>query len=159
MKRTIKAYQDHSGMFIWGRHCISWRYTRTRRFLYLRNAFGHGKLLISTKRFSKYRKIPKIILGAYIFQRPFLRDWYTEGNFVLKAIGLAHSCKEIYVCNLQQVFSETRLDEVDLSKNSAIQVLWVYMDWGTPSWLQWTTQTAPWIYHDTLWLQPFGTRN
>ena len=28
---------------------------------------------------SKYRKIPKIRLGAYIFQRPFLRGLYSEG--------------------------------------------------------------------------------
>ena len=27
----------------------------------------------------KYRKIPKISLGAYIFQRPFLRGLYSEG--------------------------------------------------------------------------------
>ena len=27
----------------------------------------------------KYRKIPKIRLGAYIFQRPFLRGLYSEG--------------------------------------------------------------------------------
>ena len=26
-----------------------------------------------------YRKIPKISLGAYIFQRPFLRGLYSEG--------------------------------------------------------------------------------
>ena len=27
----------------------------------------------------KYRKIPKIRPGAYIFQRPFLRGLYSEG--------------------------------------------------------------------------------
>ena len=29
--------------------------------------------------FMKYRKIPKISPGAYIFQRPFLRGLYSEG--------------------------------------------------------------------------------
>ena len=32
----------------------------------------------------KYRKIPKIIPGAYIFQRPFLRGLSTEGNLRFK---------------------------------------------------------------------------
>ena len=31
-----------------------------------------------------YRKIPKISAGAYIFQRPFLRGLYTEGNLRFK---------------------------------------------------------------------------
>ena len=31
-----------------------------------------------------YRKIPKITPGAYIFQRPFLRDLCTEENLHLK---------------------------------------------------------------------------
>ena len=31
-----------------------------------------------------YRKIPKISPGAYIFQRPFLRGLFTEGNFRFK---------------------------------------------------------------------------
>ena len=34
-------HQDYSGIYNWGRHCISWSYTRTTRFLYLRTAFGH----------------------------------------------------------------------------------------------------------------------
>ena len=33
---------------------------------------------------SKYRKIPKISPGAYIFQRPFLRGLCTEGNLRFK---------------------------------------------------------------------------
>ena len=32
----------------------------------------------------KYRKIPKISPGAYIFQRPFLRGLCTEGNLRFK---------------------------------------------------------------------------
>ena len=50
--------------------------------------------------FPKYRKIPKISPGAYIFQRPFLRDLFLEGLIfggpylwreicVSKLIGLA----------------------------------------------------------------------
>ena len=43
----------------------------------------------------KYRKIPKISPGAYIFQRPFLRGLFLEGLIyrreicVSKSIGLA----------------------------------------------------------------------
>ena len=33
---------------------------------------------------NKYRKIPKISPGAYIFQRPFLRGLSTEGNLRFK---------------------------------------------------------------------------
>ena len=56
----------------------------------------------------KYRKIPKISPGAYIFQRPFLRGLFLEGLIfggayvrkkicVSKSIGLACSGKEIYL--------------------------------------------------------------
>ena len=55
----------------------------------------------------KYRKIPKISPGAYIFRRPFLRGLFLEGPifreayvrreiWVSKSIGLACSGKEIY---------------------------------------------------------------
>ena len=55
----------------------------------------------------KYRKIPKISPGAYIFERPFLRGLFLEelifrGAYlrreicVSKSIGLACSGKEIY---------------------------------------------------------------
>ena len=55
----------------------------------------------------KYRKIPKIIPGAYIFQRPFLRGLFLEGPIfggaygrreicVIKSVGLDCSGKEIY---------------------------------------------------------------
>ena len=55
----------------------------------------------------KYRQIPKISPGAYIFQRPFLRGLFLEGLIfggaylrreicVSKSIGLACSGKEIY---------------------------------------------------------------
>ena len=37
--------------------------------------------------------------------------------YVLQSIGLAYSWKEIFVSNLQQVFTETGLDEVDLILN------------------------------------------
>ena len=55
----------------------------------------------------KYRKIPKISPGAYIFQRPFLRGLFLEGPIfggayvrreicVSKLTGLTCSGKEIY---------------------------------------------------------------
>ena len=55
----------------------------------------------------KYRKIPKISPGAYIFQRAFLRGLFLDGLIfggaylrreicVSKSIGLACSGKEIY---------------------------------------------------------------
>ena len=54
--------------------------------------------LVSRK---KYRKVPKISPGAYIFERAFLRGLYLEGlmyggKFASKSIGLACSGKEIY---------------------------------------------------------------
>ena len=134
-------------MLHWGWHCISWSYTRTRMFLYLRNAFGHSKLLISRKLLSKYRKIPKILApGLIFFKGPFWGTNILREICFSKSIGLAHGWKEIYVSNLQQVFSETRLEDEDLSKNSAMQVLCLYRPRKSKPRLQWTTQTAPWIY-------------
>ena len=54
----------------------------------------------NTRSVNKYRKIPKISSGAYIFQRPFLRGLFLEGLIfggaylrreicVSKSIGLA----------------------------------------------------------------------
>ena len=64
----------------------------------------------------KYRKIPKISPGAYIFQRPFLRGLFLEGLIfggaylrreicVSKPIGLAYSWKQI--CRFCFVFPST----------------------------------------------------
>ena len=72
------------------------------------------------------RKIPKISPGAYIFQRPFLRDLFLEGPIfggayvrreicVSKSIGLACSGKEIYhfcfvlLCIREQISSTSSL--------------------------------------------------
>ena len=41
---------------------------------------------------------------------------YLEGNLRLKIDRLAYSWKEIYVSNLHEVFTETRREDVDLSK-------------------------------------------
>ena len=41
-------------------------------------------IFIDRHQFPGYRKIPKISPGAYIFQRPFLRGLYSEGNLRLK---------------------------------------------------------------------------
>ena len=93
---------------------------------------------------NSYCKTPKISPGAYIFQRPFLRGLFLEGliygeKFALQnRLGLysctgreiclkAYSWKEIYVSNLQQVFTETRLEDVDLSKTQPCKYF-VYMD-------------------------------
>ena len=100
---------------------------------------------------NKYRKIPKISPGAYIFQRPFLRGLFLEGlinggKFAfqnrLGLYWLAYSWKEIYVSNLQKVFTETRLEDVDLSKTWPYEYF-VHMGWGNQG-QKWkgTTQTA-----------------
>ena len=63
--------------------------------------------VIINKETSKYRKIPKISPGAYIFQRPFLRGIFLKGLIfggayvrreicVSKSIELACSGREIY---------------------------------------------------------------
>ena len=52
--------------------------------------------------------------------------------FVSKSIGIAYSWKEIYVSNLQQFFTETRLENVDLSKTQPCKYF-VYTDRGNPS--------------------------
>ena len=52
---------------------------------------GHRGYLV------KYRKIQKISLGAYIFQRPILRGLCMEGKFALKnRLGQPCSWKDIY---------------------------------------------------------------
>ena len=69
----------------------------------------HGKMSggEAEKKKQRYRKIPKISPGTYIFQRPFLRGLFLEGLIfggayvrreicVSKSIGLACSGKEIY---------------------------------------------------------------
>ena len=75
--------------------------------------------------------------GAHIRRGQFLN---TEGNShykigqaytwgeicVKKSIGLAYSCKEIYVSNLQKRFTETRLEDVDLFKTQPLQELCLY---------------------------------
>ena len=75
-----------------------------------------------------YRKIPKISPGAYIFQRPFLRGLFLEDHAFQNRLGLylegnlrlridwasLHSWKEIYVSNLQKVFTETCFEDVAL---------------------------------------------
>ena len=71
---------------------------------------------------------------------------YTEGNLrfkidlayntreicVSKTSGLAYSWKEIYVSNLQEVFPETRLEDVHISKTQPCKYF-VCMDRGNSS--------------------------
>ena len=52
--------------------------------------------------------------------------------YVSKSIGLAYSWKELYVSNLQNVFTETRLEDVDLTKTKKCKYF-VYMERGNPS--------------------------
>ena len=101
------------------------------------------------KEYNIPRKIPKISPRTYIFKRPFLRGLflliyggkftfqnrlglYLDGNLRLKIDGLAYSWKEIYVSNLQKVFTETRLEDVHLSKTLPCNYF-VYMDRGNQS--------------------------
>ena len=51
---------------------------------------------------------------------------------VSKSSGLAYSWKEIYVSNLQEVFTETRLEDVHISKTLACKYF-VCMDRGNSS--------------------------
>ena len=86
-----------------------------------------------------YRKIPKISPGAHIFPRPFLKGLFLEGliyggNFAFQSrLGLYWEgnlrpkidWKEIYVSSLQNVFTETRLKDVELiTKTQPCQYLW-----------------------------------
>ena len=86
-----------------------------------------------------YRKIPKISPGAHIFPRPFLKGLFLEGliyggNFAFQSrLGLYWEgnlrpkidWKEIYVSSLQNVFTETRLKDVELiTKPQPCQYLW-----------------------------------
>ena len=64
--------------------------------------------------------------------------------------------KFISLSNLQQVLTETRLENVDLSKSYA-STLSIWPKEIQAQTEEWTTQTA--IYCDTFWLQSFGTPN
>ena len=76
----------------------------------------------------------------------FLIGLYTEGNWrfkidyayiarelcVSKSSGLAYSWKEIYVSNLQEVFTETRLEDAHISKTQPCKYF-VCIDRGNSS--------------------------
>ena len=72
----------------------------------------------------QYRKIPNISPGAYIFQRPFLRGLCLEGLIYVgkfarrfqNRLGSGNLRLKIYVSNLQNVLTETCLEDEDLSK-------------------------------------------
>ena len=68
--------------------------------------------------------------GKFAFQNRLGLYWekYASQN----PLHFAYSWKEIYVSNLQQqVFTETRLEDVDLSKTQPCKYF-VYMDRGNP---------------------------
>ena len=107
------------------------------------------------------KDVPKKSPEAYIFRRPFLRDLflegliygrkiafqnrlrlYWEGNLSLEIKGANFlSWKEIYVSNLQKVFTETRLEDVDLSKTQPCKHF-ISMERGNPSQSQERTTRA-----------------
>ena len=68
--------------------------------------------------------------GKFAFQNRL--GLYFKENLRLKIHWLACSWKEIYVSNLKQVFNETRLEDVDLSKTQPCKHF-VYMDRGNLS--------------------------
>ena len=89
----------------------------------------------------------KAVFEGLIFGWAYIRrGLYTEGNlrlkmtqaytgketYVSKLIGLAHSWKEIYVSNFQKVFTETRLEDKDLTKTEPCKYFF-YVERGNPS--------------------------
>ena len=78
----------------------------------------------------KYCKIPRIRPGLIFVKSPFWGAYIRRVNCfsksarlilgreicIWKSIGLGYSWKEIYVSNLQKGFTETLLEDVDLSK-------------------------------------------
>ena len=97
---------------------------------------------------NRYRKIPKISPGAYIFQRPFLRGLFLEGPIfgeayvrreicVSKSIGLACSGKEIYhfclvlLCIRQQIPSTSPPGGLYSEGRFNLRVFWF---WGAYIW-------------------------
>ena len=123
--------------------------------LYLIYFSNHLKTFIlktKTGRKLTYRKIPKKSPEAYIFRRPFLRDLFLEGLIYGRKIAFQNrlrlywernlsleikganflSWKEIYVSNLQKVFTETRLEDVDLTKTQPCKHF-ISMERGNPS--------------------------
>ena len=81
----------------------------------------------NTGKFRKY-----ISPGASILKGSFSGSYVRREICASKSIGLAYSWKEIYVSNLQNVFNETRLEDVDLSKTHPCKCF-VYIDRGNPS--------------------------
>ena len=150
--------------------CTGYRYMRIfHAWIYplIKNVFSMVPSVILLRSpcayiLKRYRKIPKISPGAYIFQRPFLMGLILEGLIfggkiafqnrlglcVSKSVGLAHSWKEIYFSNLQNGFTESRLEDVDFSKTQQCKYF-VYMDRGNPNQNEeWTTQTAVYCVFD-----------
>ena len=62
-------------------HCVNPCTAQFSSETFERLSVGKGKSMKKKggRRSTKYRKIPKISPGAYIFQRPFLRGLFLEG--------------------------------------------------------------------------------
>ena len=88
---------------------------------------------------SKYRIIPKISPAAYMFQWPFLRGLYISHNRIglywernmrleiHRASLVGRKCM-LLSNNLQQVFTETRREDVDLSNLSHASTLSIWTE-------------------------------
>ena len=73
--------QDYSGIYSWGRHCISWSYTRTPRFLYLRTAFGHLSRGNFCQSMSIFNKPPVVYdLSQHIYTFFFQKSWNSKAS-------------------------------------------------------------------------------
>ena len=121
MKRT---YQDYSGIYNRDRHCISWSYTRTPRFLYSRNAFGS---LMYRKLLSKYVSFNKTVL-ARSFRSQRVRFFMIIEDF-LSALSLIYyaSIISIPLCillNLHWAASNQCPEKIEV-KNGELNLDWV----------------------------------
>ena len=129
----------HSIAMLWKwakKNCVLYLYD-SNSWPFLRGLFWEG--LIYGGKFASQNR-----LGLHL-----------EGHLRLKIDWLAYSWKEIYVSNLQKVFTETRHADGDLSKTQPCKDF-VNMAWRNQS-QEWTTQPA--IKCDTFWLQSFSTSN
>ena len=118
---------------------------------------------------NKYRKIPKISPWAYIIiQRPFSEKpifgeaYIYGGKFASQSrLGLLIVWTKFMsvhvICNLYKGFTETRLEDVDLSKTQPWKYLSIWTKKIQAKSEDWTTQTA--INCDAFWLQSFSTCN
>ena len=115
----------------------------------LHTSRGTRAMWENTGKFRKY-----ISPRASILKGSFSGSYIRREICASKSIGLAYSWKEIYVSNLQNVFNETRLEDVDLSKTHPCKCF-VYIDRGNPSqeWrLNYTNSNTLWHFLTTIFI-------